>query len=217
MVSKAPKPPAARSKAHLKTARESLKNWRLKTKLSRYTPSSLTTAFLMLDVTLKKLASARNFKTAEDIQMATGWIYAPRHGEEVLQLLANINKADEDQRGCAKRAKAAERKKQTQIRQAEKKRLADEEQEQEKQASKVLNTSQVTSMRKTHATCTPRGSTGCLPGCSVFSLESAVPPPPFASATNDPPPVFEQSVFMVCHLETIKVSLLMSYTVHRQL
>lgn len=131
--------------------------------------------------------------------------------------MANIDKADEDQRGRAKRAKAAERKKQTQIRKAEKRRLEDKEREQENRASKVLNTPQVTSTRKTRATCTPRGSTGCLPGCSVFSLESAAPPPPFASATNDPPPVFEQSVFTVCHLETIKISLLISYTVHRQL
>ena len=82
---------ARRGGEHLQDARTALESWHFKTKRARYTPSSLTAPSLLPDTVLTTLASASHICTIEDIEDAVTWVYARRHGAEVLAVLAAVD------------------------------------------------------------------------------------------------------------------------------
>lgn len=162
------KQPATRRGQHLKSAREALENWRFRTKLARYSPSSVTAAFLLPEAILKKLASSRLLENTDDIVAKTGWIYAQRHGEEVLELLAKHDQADRNQREASKRAKTAARKAETAHRNEEKKRQEEVERQRKRRVQELEKEFSQAAVTPTPRK--PRGSNGNIAGCSVFTL-----------------------------------------------
>lgn len=152
-------PPSTRRGPHLEAARTVLEAWRLRTKQRQYTPSSLTAASLLPDSILKVLASSRRIETIDDLRDETSWIYAPRHGTEVLHLL---RKVDDDQE-AAKRAKANAKKAETAARHAqEKTKKADERKEKKRQREEALQSSK-----------TPK--TPAFRGISMFKVGPSTP------------------------------------------
>ncbi|KAJ7681421.1 P-loop containing nucleoside triphosphate hydrolase protein, partial [Mycena rosella] len=82
--------------AHLLAA---LDRFRIKTVLSdRYCQTSFTAKVILPDATLTTLASKGRIKTLEDIASTVTnppWMMAPRHGQEVLDLMARLDRADQ--------------------------------------------------------------------------------------------------------------------------
>lgn len=103
------KPLAARRGPLLEQARDVLHAWRLRTKQARYSPSSVTAVSLLPDSVIRSLASARHITDVQALCMHTGWIYAERHGDEVLGILQRIDGAAAAQKEAAKAANAAAR------------------------------------------------------------------------------------------------------------
>ena len=68
---------------------------------------------ILPDATLTTLASNRNIKTADDLQnLPKPWIFAKKHGSEVLELLANLDQveaAEKLERREKKKAATAQR------------------------------------------------------------------------------------------------------------
>lgn len=104
-----PKQPGPRRGTHLENARTSLFAWRLRTKQARYSPSSITATSLISDATIRSLASARHITTIEAIREHTGWIYAERHGDELLELLKRVDDDEIAKKNTIKAAAAAAR------------------------------------------------------------------------------------------------------------
>ena len=115
--------PATRRGEHLKTVRQALVHWRHKMHYSRG-PSSFTAAGFLPDKTLTTLASNARIKTLDDMMntLQPPWIYASQYGQEVLDLVAELDKADKADREQAKLVKRELRKKETLERQKENKR-----------------------------------------------------------------------------------------------
>jgi hypothetical protein len=118
-----PTGPATRRGDHLKTVRQALERWRYKMHYSRG-PSSFTAAGFLPDKALTTLASNARIKTVEDMHemIQPPWIYAPRHGQEALDLLSELDRAEKADREQAKLVKRELRKKETLERQNENKR-----------------------------------------------------------------------------------------------
>lgn len=157
------KRPTARRGAHLQQARTSLEVWRLRTQRSLYSPSALTAASLLPDRVLKTLASASYINTLEDLGATVQWAFTQRHGEEVLAVLRKVDEAETNQRAKAKAAKALSRQLETQARQAEAKRAADEKRDQKRREKE--NVTPVVRSRRT-----PN-----LTGTSVIRFNSTLP------------------------------------------
>ncbi|KAK7059556.1 bloom syndrome [Favolaschia claudopus] len=87
--------PATRRSDHLKAARAALENWRVKTYLAKYSMSSFTDVGIMPDTILTSLASKRVHTVEEMESLSPRWMFARRHGSEVIELL---NKIDQHQR-----------------------------------------------------------------------------------------------------------------------
>lgn len=100
---------------HLKTVRAALVDWRFKTHQRRYTPSPYTAVVILPDATLTTLASNARIKTIDDMNeiLNPSWVFASRHGQEVLDLLAKLDESEKDDRECEKLRKREERKKET--------------------------------------------------------------------------------------------------------
>jgi len=92
---KKPQGPAVRQGDHLKSARAALKAWRLKTKLSLYSPSPFTADTILPDPFLTTIASNAHIQTAADIAavLKRPWMLLDAHGEEVLQVLRNVDQS----------------------------------------------------------------------------------------------------------------------------
>jgi hypothetical protein len=87
--------PSTRRGEHLQNARAALLQWRRSTYFKYYSPSPVTSAAILPDATLTTLASNRNIKTADDLQnLPKPWIFAEKHGVEVLELLEKLDKAE---------------------------------------------------------------------------------------------------------------------------
>ena len=102
--------PKVRRDEHLKKAWAVLEKWRFNTKRAHYTPSSFTASALLPDTTLTALASNGTIRTLTDLKDAlkTPWIFADRHGEEVIQLLRKVDEERlQEMEAKKKRPKAA--------------------------------------------------------------------------------------------------------------
>jgi bloom syndrome protein len=117
-----PSGPATRRGDHLKTVRQALECWRYKMHYSRG-PTSFTAAGFLPDKALTTLASNARIKTVDDMvnMIQPPWIYTSKHGEEVLDLLSKLDRAEKVDREQAKLAKRELRKKVTLERQNENK------------------------------------------------------------------------------------------------
>lgn len=115
--------PATRRGEHLKTVRAALLNWRYKTYKSHYSPSPFTSVVILPDPTLTALASNARIKSVADMQqvLKPPWVFASKHGPEILELLEKLDKADKEGRECEKLKRREQKKEETaQRRDAEK-------------------------------------------------------------------------------------------------
>jgi bloom syndrome protein len=197
------KPPAARRGALLESAQNALVRWCFQTKLDRYNPSSITAIFLLPDPIIKTLAPARHIQTVEALRVHTGWIFADRHGEEVLNVLRQIDQVDNETQEAEKQARSAERKAATAARQQERKqrereqRLERQRQKEvvrmqkqiEAQLGKEERAAQRAREKAEKQASNPRAGKRHkgsqrqpLEGCSTFNLEPTTPIAPQANA-----------------------------------
>ncbi|KAJ7621615.1 P-loop containing nucleoside triphosphate hydrolase protein [Mycena polygramma] len=116
--------PAARRGEHLQNVRAALNRFRVKMVLSdRYSQTSFSPEVILPDPTLKTLASNARIKTVEDIvSVITNppWMMAQRHGQEVLDLIARLDRAERDERNARTIANREARKRQTAAKKANK-------------------------------------------------------------------------------------------------
>ncbi|KAF8816985.1 P-loop containing nucleoside triphosphate hydrolase protein [Phlegmacium glaucopus] len=169
---------ARRGGEHLQQARTALESWRFKTKRARYTPSSLTVPSLLPDAVLTTLASALHLRTIEDIESAVTWVYARRHGTEILAVLAMVDQHKRNRKEEVQAAKALERRSATEARQRERKRAQEVEREERKHAHQAEREEQ--QMEKLAAVSStskpPRKRCAPVQGSSVMALESPLTP-----------------------------------------
>lgn len=169
---------ARRGGEHLQDARTALESWRFKTKHARYTPSSLTAPSLLPDTVLTTLASASHICTIEDIEDAVTWVYAKRHGAEVLAVLAAVDRHARHRKEEIQAAKALERRSATEARQQERKRVQEVEREERKQARELEREEQRKAKSTTEASNgkPPRKRRAPMQGSSVMSFPSPITP-----------------------------------------
>lgn len=107
--------PATRRGEHLKTVRTALLNWRIKTYQTYYSPSPFTSVVILPDPTLTALASNARIRTIDDIQqtLKPPWIFASKHGQEVLELLEKLDKVEKEGREHEKLKRREEKKEET--------------------------------------------------------------------------------------------------------
>ena len=87
--------PSIRHDDHLKDLRTVPEQWRFKKHRDCYTPSSYTSTVLLPDPIIKKITSNTHIKTIDDLKtLKSSWIFAERHGQEVLDLLEKLNQDD---------------------------------------------------------------------------------------------------------------------------
>ena len=124
---------------HLKSAQAALRTWREKLLTEHYSPSPFTARCLLPDSTLKTLASNLDIRTIEDLKTtptSSTWIYAERHGQDVLDLLVQVDQSHKEERDReAERRRDKRKKAATERQQAEKQRK--EQERQEKKARKA--------------------------------------------------------------------------------
>lgn len=108
---------------HLKDVRTALEQWRFEKHRDCYTPSSYTSSVLLPDPIIKKITSNARIKTIDDLKtLKPSWVFAERHGQEVLDLLERLDQCDREQREKKAREKREEKKKETAARQETAKR-----------------------------------------------------------------------------------------------
>jgi hypothetical protein len=80
-------------------AQTALLIWRFQTKQAQYSPSSITATALLPDSILDALArhGGRDILTVEDMQSTTRWIFAARHGAEVIEVVRRVDQAGEEE------------------------------------------------------------------------------------------------------------------------
>ncbi|KAI0350269.1 P-loop containing nucleoside triphosphate hydrolase protein [Trametes cingulata] len=86
--------PLVRTGALRKRAIEALQMWRAQTFLTRYAKSPFSRQGLLSDDTINILAYDARIKTIADIEQrvtSPAWIFAPRHGQEVLDILRTVD------------------------------------------------------------------------------------------------------------------------------
>ena len=119
--------PSTRRGEHLQKARAALLQWRRSTYFKDYSPSPVTSAVILPDATITTLASNRNIKTADDLQkLPKPWIFAIKHGAEVLELLENLDQveaAEKLERREKKKAATAQRQEAEREQKREQKRM----------------------------------------------------------------------------------------------
>jgi hypothetical protein len=139
-----------------------LQSWRYNTKYKLYGHSPFTVTGFMPEATLTKLASARHIQTIEDIEQHTSWIYARRHGEDILRALKRVDDHVLQEKELAAQARKAE----TRQRQEEK-RQEERRGREERKRQKVLETP-----RNNPTVKTPRQP---LAGCLTLNLGLQTP------------------------------------------
>ena len=91
--------PSIRRDTHLKDVRTALEEWRFEKHRDCYTPSSYTSTVLLPDPIIKKITSNARIKTIDDLKtLKPSWIFAERHGQEVLDLLERLDQHEREQR-----------------------------------------------------------------------------------------------------------------------
>ncbi|KAJ7456331.1 hypothetical protein B0H11DRAFT_1642783, partial [Mycena galericulata] len=84
--------PSTRRAEHLQDARAALVSWRTRTFFKRYSTSSFTDVGILPDKILTTLASKRIRSLDEMAEKLTvPWMFAQRHGEEVIELLREVD------------------------------------------------------------------------------------------------------------------------------
>ncbi|KAJ6449357.1 hypothetical protein C8R45DRAFT_1084266 [Mycena sanguinolenta] len=112
------KGPQTRKKEHLRSAREALERWRLRTYLEKYSKSCFPEVGIMPDTVLTSLASKR-VESVEDLKkLNPPWMLADRHGEEVLKALSKVDDTIRSQKEQEKAAKKIAKHAETLARQA---------------------------------------------------------------------------------------------------
>ncbi|KAJ3497511.1 hypothetical protein NLJ89_g10341 [Agrocybe chaxingu] len=175
------KPPPPRKGDHLENARQVLESFRLKLIKTHFTPSPVTAAAIMSDAIIKAAASSTSIQTIEDLEATTHWIYARRHGEDLLAALHRVDQLAAERQQAAEAAKAAAReqakldKKRQQeeekaARQAE--RLCEQERKHEE---KQCEEAERKARRKPRSTPQVKTKTLALAGCSKFRLDVTTP------------------------------------------
>ena len=114
--------------------------------LAHYCPSPITSAALLPDSILKSLASARYLQSIEDIKQHTGWAFAERHGEEVLNILRRVDESFFDSRAAAAAAKKA-----ATAKRQEEERMRAREKQQQKMAERQAKEQQESERRQKQA------------------------------------------------------------------
>ncbi|KAJ7222321.1 P-loop containing nucleoside triphosphate hydrolase protein [Mycena pura] len=88
--------PTTRRTDHLKSARAALSGWRTRTYLARYSTCAFTDTGILPDPILTKIASKR-VRTLDELKALTpGWIFAARHGQEILKMLEKLDEAQRE-------------------------------------------------------------------------------------------------------------------------
>jgi len=108
-----------RQKTHLEEARACLETWRFKTVSDRYTPGPFTACSFLPDSVLKTLASASHIQTVEQLKSEVNWLFADRHGEELLAILCELDDWEYQQRQRVKEVNAEKRRAATAARREE--------------------------------------------------------------------------------------------------
>ena len=115
--------PSIRRDEHLKDVRTALEQWRFEKHRDCYTPSSYTSSVLLPDPIIKKITSNARIKTIDDLKtLKPSWVFAERHGQEVLDLLERLDLHGREQREKKALEKREEKKKETAARQENTKR-----------------------------------------------------------------------------------------------
>ena len=88
-------------------ARTALITWRFKAMRTQYYPSSYTSAVLLPDSVIKTLSSAAHIRTIDDIKAHTQWLFADRHGADILQVLKRVDDTEMARKASLKAARKA--------------------------------------------------------------------------------------------------------------
>ncbi|GLB41761.1 hypothetical protein LshimejAT787_1104260 [Lyophyllum shimeji] len=122
-----------RNKEARQNARTRLEKWRRQTFAETYTPSPFTSQILLPNSTLTSLASNASITTVDDLtRLRPPWAFASIHGQEVLDLLQQVDQYDQQQRLEKQTKDRAEKKRRTEARRAEKKREAQRQREEQR-------------------------------------------------------------------------------------
>ena len=183
-----PKPPTRHTGKHLKNANLILENWRFKTVRTKYTPGLLPSHLSCL---LKTLASHSNIQSVHDMKISVKWIFADKHGHEVLALLHDLDKSERQdcEAGLLKRREA--RKATTAAKREAEKRMKDLEWEQRNREKEAERPDEEQQKRSKVAECAnakvqasavtkpPAKCTRCEPlhGTLVLNLTPTTPMP----------------------------------------
>ncbi|KAM6493656.1 hypothetical protein JOM56_010017 [Amanita muscaria] len=117
--------PATRHGEHLKNVRAALLNWHFVMYEKHYSPSPFTSMVILPDSTLTALASNARIKTLADMQqmLKPPWVFASLHGQDLLDLLEEMDRAEKERRHQEKLQKREQKKEETALRRdAEKQR-----------------------------------------------------------------------------------------------
>ncbi|KAF9033337.1 P-loop containing nucleoside triphosphate hydrolase protein [Panaeolus papilionaceus] len=195
--------PPKRQKAHLKAAKDALLEWRYQTKLSKYTPSSLTAAAILPDTILTKLATHTSISTLKELNTIASrdWILGPRHFVNVRAILARIDQARLDEMEAARLMKQGEierRREEKRLRQDEERRYR-QEAKQARQQQAVVRAEQMrlaqaekranglrAQIKTGHAALRPDEARSSM---DVFSLTPTTPITSFGTAIFSSTPV----------------------------
>ena len=115
--------PSIRRDDHLKDIRTALEQWRFEKHRDCYTPSSYTSTVLLPDPIIKKITSNAQIKTIDDLKtLKPSWVFAERHGQEVLDLLKKLDQHNHEHKEKKALEKREAKKKETAARQETTKR-----------------------------------------------------------------------------------------------
>lgn len=156
---------------HLAAAKRALQAWRLETFSSLYSPSSFTAVAILPDDNLTTLASDAQIKTLEDlsVMLKPRWILAKKHGQEILDLLKQLDEDEMRRRQNSKRAK-----KEVKDREKEAKRQQ-KEWDKENERTKRARQKEIDQVRKSIGN-TAGSVLLPLPVTNSLSISSTLPP-----------------------------------------
>ncbi|KAJ7745181.1 P-loop containing nucleoside triphosphate hydrolase protein [Mycena maculata] len=111
--------PSTRRGEHLQDARSALVSWRTRTFLNKYSFSPFTDTGILPDKILTTLASKR-IRTLDEMaeKLPIPWMFAQRHGQEVIDLLKRIDQVRREGIAKAAEVKKAEKRKESEARKA---------------------------------------------------------------------------------------------------
>jgi hypothetical protein len=113
--------PSTRRDEHLREVRAALERWRFKKHCECYGPNSYTSAVLLPDPIITKISSNARIRTVDDLKsLSPPWIFAERHGQELLDLLDKLDRHYHEQKEKKKLEKREAKKKETAARHVQK-------------------------------------------------------------------------------------------------